>query len=307
MSAEGESNRTEDRPAPTVSTSLRCRRCRYELRGIAVTSACPECGDPIWQTIAEAVDLTPLALDPALSHRIGRGLPWLALGIVGLSLGSLIPWLTPLIPWDRAAAMPVEVMWLLQVAWLAASSIGVPATAWSLVVLRPGGQSTMPLGSSLSVPWRLLTLGLVVWTALAVLEILSVLGVWVLPLEVSALAVLLFAAATLAARLGPASRRWRGGGSAIQEPATLLIAFAVALLAIAIQILTSSPLVSPTPALLESINSISAMVALLALLLGFVGGGYLIANLLWIARDLRRRSPELERLLSVGDPADSGV
>ena len=56
----------------TVSASLHCRHCGYDLRGLDASGRCPECGFDVWSSVVHTVDPTSSRL-PSLRNPIAVG------------------------------------------------------------------------------------------------------------------------------------------------------------------------------------------------------------------------------------------
>lgn len=276
------------------SIGFACCRCRYELRGISLDGRCPECGEPIWRTLAERVDLSAAFIDPETCRRTGRRLPAIA-GVVAvaslLAAGPPVAWPWMIEAWWSGAEADawraaVPILWIGCGVVVLLASIGLREGIEPLAADGPPG----PLERPLSTPRGLLVVG-------GLLALLTGAMVWVRldaaasPIAIAATGVLLLASGLFAERLGPASRRWREGGSARQSPWLVVGTLVTALLlAFASKVFQSLEMVEA--------GEIAGLLAAGAVLLVVVGGIYLAVNLVWIASDLRRRRPRLERLLA---------
>lgn len=310
---------TDDRrptPAPDGSPiSFPCRRCRYEIRGISLEGLCPECGEPIWRTLAEQVDLTAAMIDPETCRRTGRLLPVAAVLVAAtMALAALPPavW-----PWTGAGGWlaatagigPASPAWAIASAILWATAgiaAGIVAAGLRDGPMRPPSPAAPPTRSPAGSPRRAIPRELArplrrprVLLALAAGLCLATAASGVAgprsglggPFAILASGVLLLAAGLLAERLGPGSRRWRGGGAARQSPWLVVGSLATAAgLAVAGAALEKWGLEDPA--------ALAGLLAAATMLLAIVGGLYLAANLLWVAGDLRRRRPRLERMLA---------
>jgi hypothetical protein len=287
-----------------------CRRCRYEIRGISLDGRCPECGEPIWRTLAERVDLSAAFIDPATCARTGRLLPLVAAGVIAASVlvgasPAVWPWTIPGGSLDSALGLGdgssgwvrgATVFWALIGIACGVAAAGLRDGAGTETIDPRSPRTSPPLRRPRILLWG--ASGLCLGTAVAM-------GGWVPIPRISGLiafaatGVLLLAVGLLSERLGPGSRRWRGGGSARQSP--WLVAGSLAMAAG----------LSAVHQVVDGVGRADAatLVALLtgaSMLLVAVGGLYLGANLLWIAGDLRRRRPRLERLLAGGDASVDG-
>lgn len=69
--------------------------CGYELRGLAVEGACPECNQPVWNSATHAPTTSGYAITSlvlgicAVVGCMCYGLPSLPLGIIGIVFGEL--------------------------------------------------------------------------------------------------------------------------------------------------------------------------------------------------------------------------
>ncbi|HVP73216.1 MAG TPA: hypothetical protein VMS30_05715 [Phycisphaerales bacterium] len=72
----------------TVSASMHCRNCGYDLRGLDASSRCPECGLDIWMTVVHTVDPTSSRL-PSLRNPVAVGNA-LVLLTVCMFIGALL-------------------------------------------------------------------------------------------------------------------------------------------------------------------------------------------------------------------------
>lgn len=287
-----------------IGISLPCHRCGYEMRGLDPTAVCPECGEPVWRSIAEAVDLVPVPLDERSSRGLARGFDTLAVTSLAATIATAAPpaaWI-PGVWWEELASRIGRSL-LLDLSWvIVLLAIGGLLASW--LMLRRAVAAAPLAAAMLSLPRRLLLLAAVPWT-------LAVVGLHrgqLSPMAATAVAgtslgVLLLAASLAAERLGPVSRRWRSGGTAIQRPWGLIAALAVGLAAMGLRGVAEASRGRggpPPSAFLEALWIASAFAAALAILLAVVGSVYLAANLRWIARDLRRRRPGIGEVIDRG-------
>lgn len=271
------------------------------MRGLDPAAVCPECGEPVWRSIAEAVDLVPVPIDERSSRRLAGAFAVLGVSVGLASLATAAPpaaWI-PGAWWDEiASASGARWAHLLQLFAHAA----IAAIVLAAVFLWWGGRASPLAAAMLALPSRLLLLGGVPWAlALAALHaglfppiaITAVLG--------TSLGVVLLAASLAAERLGPVSRRWRTGGIAIQRPWALIAAVAVALASLGVRGGVEAAGGGAggvlAPGLAEGLWAVAAFVSALSILLVCVGAIYLAVNLAWIARDLRRRRPAIGEVM----------
>jgi len=274
-----------------LGASLPCRRCRYETRGLPPEGACPECGEPIWRTIAQAVDLTAAALHPKVARRLAILLPVLVLGTTLVMLAAIAgrgPWL-PFDPGDLARSRSWDhVMLAISVAGgclLLAASLGLrdrPADE----SIRPGPASPDPL----ELPRRLLVVVALAWLAAAGTSLEATVAIPGGLVRALLLGGVLLGVGLVAERLGPSSRLWRTAGIARQGPWVLVSTVAVALVAAGLARIAAI-------LDLEEVATALGLAASVAMLLAGIGTLYLGLNLMWIARDLFHRRPAIERLL----------
>lgn len=271
------------------------------MRGLDPAAVCPECGEPVWRSIAEAVDLVPVPIDERSSRRLAWAFAVLGVSVGLASLATAAPpaaWV-PGAWWDEfASASGVE--------WANFIQIFAYATIAAIVlaaVLLGWGRRASPLAAAmLALPSRLLLLGGVPW---GIALVASQAGLFP-PIAITAvigtsLGVVLLAASLAAERLGPVSRRWRTGGIAIQRPWALIAAVAVALASLGgrggIEAAGGRTGGGLAPGLAEGLWAVAAFVSSLSILLVCVGAIYLAVNLGWIARDLRRRRPAIGEVM----------
>lgn len=298
---ESPSSTASSASRPAIGIPLPCRRCGYETRGLDPTAVCPECGEPVWRSIAEAVDLVPVPIDERSSRRLARAFVALAAAVVIASIATAVPpaaWV-PSVWWDEVAAAS-GMSWTGPFARLA--DVAMAAVVLAAVLLWWGGRGSSLALAMLALPRRLLLLGGVPWGLSLVASRTGILP----PLAATAVAgtslgVVLLAASLAAERLGPVSRRWRTGGVAVQRPWSLVAAVAVGLASLgargAIEASGGLRGSAPSPALAEGLWALAAFVSALSILLVCLGAIYLAVNLTWIARDLRRRRPAIGEVI----------
>ena len=271
------------------------------MRGLDPAAVCPECGEPVWRSIAEAVDLVPVPIDERSSRRLAWAFAVLGVSVGLASLATAAPpaaWV-PGAWWDEfASASGVE--WANFIQFFAYAAIAAIVLA---AVLLGWGRRASPLAAAmLALPSRLLLLGGVPW---GIALVASQAGLFP-PIAITAvigtsLGVVLLAASLAAERLGPVSRRWRTGGIAIQRPWALIAAVAVALASLGvrggIEAAGGRTGGGLAPGLAEGLWAVAAFVSSLSILLVCVGAIYLAVNLGWIARDLRRRRPAIGEVM----------
>lgn len=68
-----------------LARHLRCRDCGYDLRGLPLGGACPECGTPVWHTVLPTID--PVGSRLPRLHNPGA----VGNGMVAAAFGLLVP------------------------------------------------------------------------------------------------------------------------------------------------------------------------------------------------------------------------
>ena len=291
--------------------SFACRRCGYEIRGISLDGRCPECGEPIWRTLAERVDLSAAMIDPETCRRIGRLLPGIAVIVaVATTLAALPPvswpwtasggWLESTLGIGRSVpgwSMLSAVLWAgLGLASAVAAIALREVSAESDTTDRGGMGESRTLDPELARPLRrprwLLSAGAGCCLAVAATgPDWTPFEAFAGPTALAAMGLLLLASGLLGERLGPGSRRWRGSGAARQSPWLVVGSLAAA---------AGLSALSEVPARngFEDLAALAGLLSAALMLLAVLGGWYLTANLIWIGSDLRRRRPRLERMLA---------
>jgi hypothetical protein len=291
-------------PRPAIGISLPCHRCGYEMRGLDPMAVCPECGEPVWRSIAEAVDLVPIPLDEPSARGLARALDALAATSLAITIATAVPpaaWIPA--AWSSEFAA-IAGRGMLALGSAAISILAAAGVLGSLAMLWSLGRRAPLAAAMLVLPRRLLILGAVPWG----LTMLALHRGLLPPIATTAVAgtalgVVLLACSLAAERLGPVSRRWQAGGIAIQRPRGLVAALAIALASIGVRGAIEAWQRQGGGAwtgLSEGLWAASAFASMLSMLLVCVGAAYLAVNLRWIARDLRRRRPGIGEVIDTG-------
>lgn len=294
-----------------VATTLPCRRCRYDLRGLAADRECPECGLEVLESVAASVD-PELALLPPLTRPRLTGVSLLVLATalacaaVGTSVSAAALVLSRLPPSGWYSS-------LVNVFPPSAPSRLLPIPPFALLVAIIAGATLVLASRSIQSrgPGRVtgrsnltLLFGLAAWAVAS----------WGLP-ELKHLAMVGFIAMVTLAGLGPLvselgqrSRAYRRAAHAQQAIGPLTASMAIGVLAVLVTELTG-------PWIGADLVHLLRLLATVALAMTNVGFLYLVVNAVWIWRSLWGWQPLLERVLvtdgtgggSTGDEAKTGL
>jgi len=275
---------------------VHCRQCGYDLKGLPVSSRCPECGLDALETITHLVDpeasRLPRLRDPAA---VGAGLLGLSATYFLMAALVLLPRALPTV----LAALGLEGR---SPAWVVppravAAAVGLLGLWWlHLLVRSPAEEPADPARRATRWMWR----GQIGWS-LAVLS--PLLGEWgglrervlLAPLEVASVP---FAIATLVGLRGilqlvglrsRAYRNAKGGRQSIDALVGAILAGAAGNLGSAIGLWQEWPWLETVG---QTLFGASAGLLLLGLL-------YLVVNCWWIRSSLRKPPPRLEELVSM--------
>lgn len=283
-----------------IAQSLHCRRCGYDLRGLAPTGKCPECGTDIWETILVTVDPAASRL-PAIRnpHRVGDGLVLLMVCIFVAGLGYL----------SRPFALWIDSLQLLgQVRLSEWTRPGLPMMSGlvGLIGLLGVAMIAPPPGKEPAGPvWRdvwLLALGLACWSLLVCLQ--GWLELIRVDPEISLLVQLLTCPAAIVGLrglqgvmqiIGMRSREYRTSRGGRQSAQAMIAAFifnAAGILLLLVDELWFRR---------SGIEPIATMMVRVSQVMLLIGAAYLVVNTLWIRRALRRPPPTLDSLVSFKD------
>jgi hypothetical protein len=299
-----------------VARSVRCRQCRYDLRGLRAGGQCPECGADIWSTLMQVVDPRVRRL-PQLSNPrgVGDALVWLVACLVAAVLLQL--------------ARPVA-HWLGRFEWVDARTITsfapralmlvagcvVLLGLWSVVRLRPPAKA--PDRPGVGRELAAIAAGLVIWSCVSI-------GVWAADwvdggflvgrlltdaemrwqtvvhlLGVTAFILIMVGLRRILAVIGERSREYRnarGGRQRILEMNVAAVGVAVGQV---LRLIGHERRETPESRILpiEVVGSVMLWICTLMLVIGLL---YLLANAWWIRRSLREPPPRLHDLLQPTD------
>lgn len=277
-----------------VAVPVHCRRCGYNLYGLRAEGACPECGLAAWESILHTVDPAASRL-PKLHNAkaVGDALVWL-MTCAGVSAVILV--LRPLALWidsldqrglsDLAALAPPELRLL--------AGIGALAAVRGVFWLAPpqGAEPALRrdlwlLGCGLA-GWGISIIA-VTWLDLSLAPAAAV-GAARLAESAAAVAGLLGLGGVLTV-IGMRSREYRTARGGRQSARAMVAAIIGTAIGQGIQVLAR---LNGWPA--EAATSGIVITAIGALML-LIGLAYLLVNVWWIRRSLRRPPPGWDEII----------
>ncbi|MSR69878.1 MAG: hypothetical protein EXS17_05980 [Phycisphaerales bacterium] len=299
-----------DETLRAVTHELKCIECKYVLRGLPVTAACPECGTLVMNTLVETLDMPSQALaHPVHAKRIARGILTVGAGILLWTVGTTAPAagreLVNLVsgrpPEEALADQLGSVLALIGVVLLSIGSVQLSRRddAILLAETRNAGRWLMA-GVGI---WFLGAAGATVAIVIPAAEFVRIspdgLSFACLAVQLLGSAVAAVGLRTFVTVLGRRCRRFRHAGPARQSIETMVIAGAIALVAA-----LGATMLGRTG---------SHNLALVSRVIEFVSGGlllmgamYLVVNFGWIRRILNSPPPSLESIMRVIGPNSPG-
>ncbi len=277
-----------------VAVPVHCRRCGYNLYGLRADGACPECGLAAWESILHTVDPAASRL-PRLRNpeAVGDSLVWLmscaGLSAVILVLRPVVLWIDSLDPRglsDLAAWAPVQLRLLAGIAALAA----VRAVFWLAPPIGAEGalrREIWLLGCGLA-GWGVSIIA-VTWLDLSGAAAASI-GAARLAGSAAAIAGLLGLGGVLAV-VGTRSREYRTARGGRQGALAMVAAIIGTAAGQSIQVLAR---VNGWPGGVATSGTVIAAIGTLMLLIGLA---YLLVNVWWIRRSLRRPPPGWDEVI----------
>jgi hypothetical protein len=279
-----------------IVRSLHCRRCGYDLRGLAPTGRCPECGSDVWVTIHSAVDPAGSGL-PALRNpsSVGDGL---LLSLVCIFIAGLGDVLRPaLLGLDQLAPggavlarfappglplysglvglMGLAGVWLLKpppgkeppgAVWRDIGLMAVGLACWSLLIALLGVMEVRNAGEPLR---------LIVRLAMCIAAIVGLLGL-----------------KGIMAVIGRRSREYRTSRGGKQSAEAMSYAFAFGILGNLVLLYEQT---NPDRGVVYALGTTIVAASTLMLM---IGAAYLVVNAWWIRTALRKPPPTLASLLA---------
>lgn len=297
-----------ERDGAALTRAVYCRHCGYDLRGLLVDGACPECGHAIWDTVRWVVDPALHRL-PALRNprRVGD-----ALFLIVACL-----WAALLLIVARPAALAIDALrsagtgaadWTPPHLTAVAGAM-VLLALWPSVVLAPprGEEATGVVRPAI----RLLLIGLVALGSLLMVgwfgapdRVLTILA-YRIPTVACAI-VILIALRRILVVIGERSREFRTARGGRQRiPAMIAATAGVGLgqvVRLSAELLGGYGAGPRTAAALDTLGMVVGWISTLMLIVGMC---YLLVNASWIRTALRRPPPTLDELLGTplaGEP-----
>jgi len=294
-----------------VTHDLRCIGCTYVLRGLPVTSRCPECGTLVMHTLVETLDMPSQALArPLHAKRVAHALLAVGLGILIWLFAVTAPMVLRGVAELGNSNLPTNggpadrlAIWL---SFLGAIIFGIGSIQLTRrddpILMQETGKSG-----------KMLLIGIAIWFGAVCASVLGVLfdlqkfitlenqGLWFICLAVQMLGAVVASVGLnkYAAVLGRRCRRFRHAGIAKQSLETMMVAGAISLVG------------SFGAAILPGLNHPEW--ALTARVISFVagglllmGGGYLLMNFVWIYRILTNPPLHIEDVVRVIGPMSPG-
>lgn len=290
----------------TVRGDIACRRCRYLLRGLSVDGRCPECGLEVWETVLDLID-------PAASHLprlrnpvgVGNALLWLmSCTMAAMVLLIAQPVAAQL---DRFDPAQLDRFSALTPAWLPAlAGAIILAGLWSAWRLMPARNGDAPRNGngrrSVRTDVRNLAGGLVVFGSMLI--VVGTRAPWDEPSAVSLTVHLaaiagaclaLYGMRGIMETIGKRSREYRtsrGGRQRSTEMtfATLAVGVGLVLQHFGYPYRESIP-----------IHALGLAIAWISMLMLCIGLLYMLVNVWWIRRALRRPPPKLAEIVEGGE------
>ncbi len=294
-----------------VTHDLRCIGCTYVLRGLPVTSRCPECGTLVMHTLVETLDMPSQALArPLHAKRVAHALLAVGLGILIWLFAVTAPMVLRGVAELGNSNLPTNggpadrlAVWL---SFLGAIIFGIGSIQLTRrddpILMQETGKSG-----------KLLLIGIAIWFSAVSASVLGVLfdlqrffalenqGLWFICLAVQMLGAVVASMGLnkYAAVLGRRCRRFRHAGIAKQSLETMMVAGAISLVG------------SFGAAILPGLNYpdlalTSRVISFVAGGLLLMGGGYLLMNFVWIYRILTQPPLHIEDVVRVIGPMSPG-
>jgi hypothetical protein len=276
----------------TLARSVPCGSCGYDLRGLRTDGRCPECGFPIWETVRRAIDPRARRL-PSISNprRVGDALFAIVACLLVATLLLLAPGVARGLEGLTSMAIRARVP-----SWLpiAAGAVAILAV-WPVYRLSP--RTGAEPGDLTRRDLRLLAASLVAIGLLFAAQ--GVPSPWstspgrhVLHLLTAAVAVVvLIALRRVVFIVGERSRQFRtakAGRQSVPELIAAVVGIAAG------KLILLAPVTGLLVPRIRAVGSILIVASTLMLVIGLV---YLLVNVSWIRRALRRPIPSLRDLL----------
>jgi hypothetical protein len=293
-----------------VTHDLRCIGCTYVLRGLPVTSRCPECGTLVMHTLVETLDMpSQMLARPLHAKRVAHALLAVGLGILIWLFAVTAPMVLRGVAELGNSNLPTNggpadrlAVWL---SFLGSIIFGIGSIQLTRrddpILMQETGKSG-----------KMLLVGIAIWLGAASASVLGVLfdlqkfitlenqGLWFICLAVQMLGAVIASIGLnkYATVLGRRCRRFRHAGIARQSLETMVVAGAISLVG------------SLGAAVLPGLNYpdlalISRVISFVAGGLLLMGSGYLLMNFVWIYRILSSPPPNIEDVVKVIGPLSS--
>jgi hypothetical protein len=299
----------------TVSASMHCRNCGYDLRGLDASSRCPECGMDVWATVVHTIDPASSRL-PSIRNPVAVGNSLLVLTVCLLIGGLLMamPFVATAMESARsgsAAPGNANVWWrqLPQFNWPYALVLGLTGV-WAIWTLAPprGAEPGGPVWDDI---WRLIV-GYCGWVAAAtMLASLSQPQAdtsrhprLVLVVTAGAFATIgLFGLRGVFHLIGQRSREYRRLLGSRQSVELIILAIGGAVLG---RLIAYLAVFEWFPASWRvSVQTLGSVILSASMFMVLIGLAYLVMNAWWIRQALRSPPPAIDEVLLPRMPNDT--
>jgi hypothetical protein len=289
--------------AAVVSESLRCQRCGYDLRGLAATGKCPECGLDIWTSVLFTVDPDSSRLRTLHNPKaVGNAVLILAVCLFAGSLLMIGEPLALMLGYSSASPrLPALVGFALNFGWLHATAL-TGLGWWALWLLKPASGSVVQ-GAVWIDLWRI-GLGITGWAFFAAwwIQYEDALGAissrerLILRLASGVCdTIALVGLRGVFGVVGERSREYRRSKGGRQSVDVLIATIVAGMIAALVRHLTYYTWV--TGELRGGLRTLGTVVLWISTFMVLVGLAYLVVNAWWIRQSLCRPAPPLDQVL----------